>query len=108
LVELPRQPFGDGRTYGHRDSGNPNDTLVVWKAMFDQFYEESALAPTFCPFQFHPYISSRPGRAKTLAEIIGYMKSHKGVWFATGSEIARWWLEHGFSAEANAKISKVA
>ena len=27
LVELPRQPFGDGRTYGHRDSGNPNDTL---------------------------------------------------------------------------------
>jgi hypothetical protein len=43
-----------------------------------------------------------------LAEIIGYMKSHKGVWFATGSEIARWWLERGFSAEANAKISKVA
>ncbi len=42
LVELPRQPFGDGRTYGHRDSGNPNDTLVVWKAMFDQFYEESS------------------------------------------------------------------
>ena len=35
LVELPRQPFGDGRTYGHRDSGNPNDTLAVWKAMFD-------------------------------------------------------------------------
>ena len=28
LVELPRQPFGDGRTYGHRDSGNPNDTLA--------------------------------------------------------------------------------
>ena len=71
LVELPRQPFGDGRTYGHRDSGNPNDTLVVWKAMFDQFYEESSLAPTFCPFQFHPYISSRPGRAKTLSDIIG-------------------------------------
>ena len=31
LVELPRQPFGDGRTYGHRDSGNPNDTLAIWK-----------------------------------------------------------------------------
>ena len=46
LVELPRQPFGDGRTYGHRDSGNPNDTLVIWKGMFDQFYEESSLAPT--------------------------------------------------------------
>ncbi|HXF76560.1 MAG TPA: polysaccharide deacetylase family protein, partial [Methylomirabilota bacterium] len=87
LVELPRQPFGDGRTYGHRDSGNPQDTLAIWKGMFDQFYEESAIAPTFCPFQFHPYISSRPGRAKILSEMIGYMKSHKGVWFATGSEL---------------------
>ena len=109
LVELPRQPFGDGRTYGHRDSGNPNDTLVVWKGMFDQFYEESSAAPAFCPFQFHPYISSRPGRAKILSDIIGYMKSHKGVWFATGSEIAHWWLEKEFSVEpARERVSKVA
>jgi peptidoglycan/xylan/chitin deacetylase (PgdA/CDA1 family) len=105
LVELPRQPFGDGRTYGHRDSGNPQDTLAIWKGMFDQFYEESAIAPTFCPFQFHPYISSRPGRAKILSEMIGYMKSHKGVWFATGSELAHWWLENEFSVEP---VSKVA
>jgi peptidoglycan/xylan/chitin deacetylase (PgdA/CDA1 family) len=109
IVELPRQPFGDGRTYGHRDSGNPNDTLAIWKAMFDQFYEESGAAPTFCPFQFHPYISSRPGRAKTLSDLIGYMKSHKGVWFATGSEIAHWWLENEFSVEpARERVSKVA
>jgi peptidoglycan/xylan/chitin deacetylase (PgdA/CDA1 family) len=108
LVELPRQPFGDGRTYGHRDSGNPNDTLTVWKAMFDQFYEESKIAPTFCPFQFHPYISSRPGRAKTLSDLIQYMKSHEGVWFATGSEVAKWWLENGFSVDAAAQVSRVA
>ena len=77
--------------------------------MFDQFYEESSIAPTFCPFQFHPYISSRPGRAKILSEIIGYMKSHKGVWFATGSEISHWWLEKEFSVEpARERVSKVA
>jgi peptidoglycan/xylan/chitin deacetylase (PgdA/CDA1 family) len=99
LVELPRQPFGDGRTYGHRDSGNPNDTLVIWKGLFDDLYEESKNTPTFCPFQFHPYISSRPGRARTLREIIRYMKSHEGVWFATGSEVAEWWLKQGFSSE---------
>ena len=40
LVELPRQPYGDGRTYGHRDSGNPNDTLVVWQGMFDDLHAE--------------------------------------------------------------------
>jgi len=88
LVELPRQPFGDGRAYGHGDSGNPNDVLVIWKGMFDEFYEESKLGPAFCPFQFHPYISSRPGRARALKEIIQYMKKHEGVWFAKGSEVA--------------------
>ncbi|MBI2351561.1 MAG: polysaccharide deacetylase family protein [Deltaproteobacteria bacterium] len=97
LVELPRQPFGDGRTYGHRDSGNPNDTLVIWQGFFDDLYEESKTAPTFCPFQFHPYISSRPGRARVLRELIQYMRKHERVWFATGSEVAAWWLERGFS-----------
>jgi hypothetical protein len=36
------------------------------------------------------------------------MKSHEGVWFATGSEIAKWWLEKGFSADSAAQVSKVA
>jgi hypothetical protein len=71
LVELPRQPFGDGRTYGHRDSGNPNDTLVVWKAMFDQFYEESCPSPDLLPFQF--ILIFRVGQAapKLWPKIIG-------------------------------------
>ena len=99
LVELPRQPFGDGRGYGHRDTGNPNDVLVIWKGMFDEFYEESKLAPAFCPFQFHPYISSRPGRARALKEIIQYMKKHEGVWFAKGSEVAELVLKLGNTAK---------
>ncbi len=69
LVELPRQPFGDGRTY-HDDHGNPNDTLAVWKAMFDDFHDESKNHPAYVPFQFHPYISGRPGRSRTLRGII--------------------------------------
>ena len=93
LVELPRHPFGDGRIYGHNDSGTPRDALEVWKAAFDELYEESEEAPTFCPLTFHPYISSRPGRAKALAELIEYMKKHKGVWIATGSEVARCCLD---------------
>lgn len=103
LVEFPRQPFGDGRVYGQRDSGNPNDALVIWKSIFDEFYEESRMAPAFCPYQFHPYVSSRPGRAKALAELIQYMRKHQGVWFATGSEVAQWWLKQGFSMKSIAK-----
>ena len=42
LVELPRQPFGDGRVYQHRnnDAGTPFNALSVWKAMFDEFHAE--------------------------------------------------------------------
>jgi len=96
LVELPRQPFGDGRIYGRRDSGTPADALAIWKSFFDELYQESMQGPTFCPFQFHPYVSSRPGRAKVLSELIRHMQAHEAVWFATGTEIARWCLEHGF------------
>ena len=108
LVELPRQPFGDGRVYGHRDSGNPNDALVVWKGLFDDLYEESKLGSTFCPFQFHPYISSRPGRARALKEIIQYMRQHAGVWFVLGSEVAQLTLKHASTGSGNKPVLKQA
>ena len=108
LVELPRQPFGDGRTYDD-DAGDPERTLLVWKGMFDELYEESKRAPSYVPFQFHPYISGRPGRARTLRAIIRHMKTAEGVWFATGSEVAHWCLDELFRpAQANAPARKLA
>jgi hypothetical protein len=53
----------------------------------------------------HPFISSRPGKAKVLADMIEYMKSHEGVWFATGREVAEWWLTQNFSQVSLARIS---
>jgi hypothetical protein len=53
------------------------------------------LGPTFCPFQIHPYISSRPGRARALKEMIQYMRKHESVWFARGSEVAALTLKIG-------------
>lgn len=103
LVELPRQPFGDGRLYGHdgRAGDNPESALVTWKSFFDELYEESTMSPSFCTFQIHPYVSGRPGRAKTLGKMIQYVKGHEGVWLATGTEVAEWWLKHqGFSSES--------
>lgn len=98
LVELPRQPFGDGRLYGHqnRAGDHPDNALRLWKRFFTDLYKESEIAPMFTTFQLHPYVSSRLGRTSVLQEMIEYMKSHEGVWFATGSEIAGWWLERDF------------
>jgi hypothetical protein len=81
---------------------------VIWKGMFDEFHAESKIAPTYCPFQFHPYISGRPGRAKTLRTIIAHMKEAGGVWFATGSEVARWCLDEIFRADSAAAAPRRA
>jgi peptidoglycan/xylan/chitin deacetylase (PgdA/CDA1 family) len=99
LVELPRQPFGDGRLYGkeNRAGDHPDNALALWKRFFNDLYQESAMGPVFTTFQLHPYVSSRLGRTSALKEMIEYMKSHEGVWFATGIEIAEWWLKQGYS-----------
>ena len=52
LVELPRQPFGDGTLFGHRhgEYGNPHHGLETWKAYFDELYSESSAgAPEIHP-----------------------------------------------------------
>jgi hypothetical protein len=67
--------------------------------MFDDFYDESRLHATYVPFQFHPYISGRPGRSRTVRAIIQHMKAHQSVWFAKGSEVARWCLDELFKPE---------
>ena len=110
LVELPRQPYGDGRTYAHRnnDAGNPHDTLVIWKSMFDEFYAESKSTATYVPFQVHDYISGRPGRAQALRSIIQHMKK-EGVWITTATDVARWTRDHVFKlGGAEAAPRKVA
>ena len=65
LVELPRQPFGDGRTYQHRnnDAGNPHDTLLIWKSMFDEFHEESKHRADLLPVPVPP-LHFRPARTR--------------------------------------------
>jgi hypothetical protein len=72
-----------------------------------QLHEESAEEPVYCPFQFHPYISGRPGRGKALRTIIQHMKAADGVWFATGSEVAQWCLDHVFK-EDRSRIAKAS
>ena len=43
----------------------------------------------------HPYLIGVPHRIAGLDEAIGYIAAHDGVWFATGEEIVRAWLNSG-------------
>ena len=101
LVELPRQPFGDGTLFGHRhgEYGNPHHGLETWKAYFDEMYEESAIQPKYVPFTCHPYIIGRPGRTLALRGIIRHMKATGQVWFGNGREISDWVVNELLASE---------
>ena len=43
----------------------------------------------------HPYLIGVPHRIKGLDNAVGYIAAHDGVWFATGEEIVRAWLQSG-------------
>jgi peptidoglycan/xylan/chitin deacetylase (PgdA/CDA1 family) len=105
MVELPRQPFGDGTLFGHRhgEYGNPHHGLETWKAYFDEMWSESsAETPKYIPFTMHPYIIGRPGRTLALRGIIRHMRETAGagnLWFPTGIDLAEYCLENVFKAE---------
>jgi peptidoglycan/xylan/chitin deacetylase (PgdA/CDA1 family) len=104
LVELPRQPFGDGMLFAHTPNGeygNPHHALESWKAYFDELYQEAGSRPGYIPFTCHPYIIGRPGRTLALRGIIQHIKKAGDIWFATGTEIAEWCLNDLFKAESD-------
>ena len=102
MIELPRQPFGDGTLFAHRhgEYGNPHHGLETWKAYFDELYSETAEQPGYIPFTLHPYIIGRPGRTLALRGIIQHMKKTNSVWFPTGIELANWCMDL-FKAESD-------
>jgi allantoinase len=54
---------------------------------FDTLYADSSKQPRVMGVPLHPMIIGQPLRIKYLERAIAHMKDHKGVWFATGSEI---------------------
>ena len=65
---------------------SPRLILKTFKDDFDVAYREG----TLFMLTMHPHISGQRSRVKYLEELIEYMKSKPGVWFATAEEIARY------------------
>lgn len=61
----------------------------IWRDEFEAVYEEGL----YFMLVMHPQITGIPSRAKMLEKLIQFMKSKKGVWFATPGEITKFWRE---------------
>jgi peptidoglycan/xylan/chitin deacetylase (PgdA/CDA1 family) len=79
-VYFPMERFGSLRPYT-----SPQAVLNIWKAEFDQAYEEAGL------FQLtlHPHVIGHRSRIGILEELLAYIFGRSDVWFATHAEVAR-------------------
>jgi peptidoglycan/xylan/chitin deacetylase (PgdA/CDA1 family) len=97
VVELPVEWVRDDAVYfnmvrfaGLRPYTPPEGVYDIFKREFDAAYREGGL------FQLtmHPHISGYRSRIWILDELIKYMKSHAGVWFATHADVVRYAKTH--------------
>ncbi len=86
FVELPANPILNDEPYFTRGGSLPSPELI-FKAQRDEFdvaYSEG----TMLMVMLHPHISGHRSRIVHLENLITYMKSKQGVWFATAEQIA--------------------
>jgi peptidoglycan/xylan/chitin deacetylase (PgdA/CDA1 family) len=65
---------------------SPELLFQLYKEEFDGAYEQR----TMFVLTLHPHVSGHRAPLHHLDELIGYMQSKPGVWFATGEQIARY------------------
>jgi peptidoglycan-N-acetylglucosamine deacetylase len=88
LIELAIDWTLTDTPYLGRQGHMPSPELLyqLYKDEFDGAYEEG----TMFVLTLHPYLSGHRAPAHHLNELIAYMKSKSGVWFATGNQIAEY------------------
>jgi peptidoglycan/xylan/chitin deacetylase (PgdA/CDA1 family) len=93
VIELPVEWIRDDAVYfnmvrfaGLRPYTPPQAVFDIFKREFDAAYREGGL------FQLtmHPHISGYRSRIWILDELVRYMRSNAGVWFATHADIVRY------------------
>jgi peptidoglycan/xylan/chitin deacetylase (PgdA/CDA1 family) len=92
VVELPVEWILDDFAYYSYDRPSfaymrmgDEDVFNVYKAEFDQAYEEG----TLFLLTMHPQITGHRSRFAMLEKLVAYMKSKPNVWFATHEQVAK-------------------
>jgi allantoinase len=73
-------------------SAHEGDEFVnIVRRQFDRLYSEGGRVMCLA---LHPAILGQAQRARYIEEALRYMTSFPGVWYATGAEIAEYYLQH--------------
>lgn len=94
-IELPWHWSLDDAPYALFSVKNPRPIftnehmLGVFKDEFREIYRWGGLYNII----FHPQVVGRPSRIALLRELVAFMRTFPGVWFATGTEVANAWSQ---------------
>jgi peptidoglycan/xylan/chitin deacetylase (PgdA/CDA1 family) len=88
IVELPVNWILDDAPFLPATASLPSPRLIMktFRDDFDRAYADG----TLFMLTMHPHITGQRSRMKYLEELVLYMKSKPGVWFATAEDIAKY------------------
>ena len=95
LVSIPYSYEINDSPFLHTRNGTIEQFVAAIKRQFDTLYAEGAQSGRVMAICLHPYLIGVPHRIAGLDSALKYLRSHAGVWFATGEEIVRHWLQSG-------------
>jgi peptidoglycan/xylan/chitin deacetylase (PgdA/CDA1 family) len=95
LVSIPYSYEINDSPFLYTRNGTIDQFVAAIKRQFDTLYAEGAQSGRVMAICLHPYLIGVPHRIAGLAEALDYIAARDGVWFATGEEIVRAWLDSG-------------
>jgi hypothetical protein len=66
---------------------------------FETLYDEGAKNARLLVLHLHPWLIGQPFRIGRLAEALGHIMQHQGVWAASGAEIIDWYRSRRLVAQ---------
>ena len=95
LVSIPYSYEINDAPFIHYRNGTADEFEQAIRRQFDTLYEEGAKSGRVMAICLHPYLIGVPHRIGALDAALKYIAAHDRVWFATGEEIVRHWLQSG-------------
>ncbi len=86
--------LNDKPAYERRNLDAPQFDAMI-RRQFDVLWREGETQARVMAIALHPYLTGMPHRIGALDSALEYICSHKGVWRATGAEIAAAWRSIG-------------
>jgi len=95
IVSIPYSYETNDSPFLYTRNGTIDQFVAAIKRQFDTLYAEGAQSGRVMAICLHPYLIGVPHRIQGLGDALDYIAGHDKVWFATGEEIVRAWLDSG-------------